>query len=269
MPFVTTNNLDDVAIYLGINRLPGETNSDFVKRIKKLASTRYGTDQKTLVKSIVNQVGLNYKHAMLIKCSDEFTVSITSEYAIIQSFPISGDGVYVKVFINSLTKNGVQSSYPLRKIKSALDSCPTFTVLVINEELMNATRECILQCSSAENKQDVIIGKRTVIDAKKIVSSTLSSRSPDMQNRVDSLQDLKKYGDYYFDNETNYLELFNSNPNPFIISFKEYDPTFTILVSDFNLLSYINYSKYGLSNNFINLLELAMSGRQIGSDELL
>jgi hypothetical protein len=269
MPFVTTNNLDDVAIYLGINRLPGETNSDFVKRIKRIATVRYGTDQKTLVKSITNQIGLEYKQAMLIKSNHPFTVTINNEHAILQSFPVTGGGEYIKVFINTVSKVGVNSSYPLKKIKSAIDASLTFTALVIDENLMSAKRENVLHCTNSENRQDVIAGKRTIIDAKKIIPNSLSSISPDMKNSVDSLQDLSKYGDYYFDNETNYLELFTNDPTPFIVSFKEYDPTFTMLVSDFNLLSPITYSRYGLSDNFINLLELTLSGRQIGSDELL
>jgi hypothetical protein len=68
MAFITTNNLDDIAIYLGINRLPGETNVDFLSRIKRLAQLRYSTNQDILVKSIAAQVGLGYRPAMSIEC---------------------------------------------------------------------------------------------------------------------------------------------------------------------------------------------------------
>lgn len=265
MAFVTTNNLDDIAIYLGIHRLPGEINGDFLSRIKRLAKSRYGTDQKTLVKSIIDQIGLEYKTAVSITCIHPFTATVDNVSIILKSFPTSGDGDYIRVFINNMSHASQPDTFPLRKLIATLDRFPSFTLSVIDESLLDSCRESILSLSNFSIKQDVVSGKSTILDADKIIDNSIHTLSPLMSRRVNSLNDLSIAGDYFFDNTSGYIELYDTYPSPFVVTFKEYNPIFNVLVSDFNLLSFDANSRYGMSDNFINMLELLMTGRGIGS----
>jgi hypothetical protein len=186
-------------------------------------------------------------------------------YITIKSFSASGEK-YNKVFINSVSASGNQQSYPLIKLKTLLDADSDFTVTVIDDTLLNITREQLLTISNFKHKQLIISNKYTILDAKKILPSSLSSTSFTLNTQVSSVQDIKKYGDYFYDIDSNYLELFDASPEPFIISFIEYNPIFVLSATDINLLSLSNYSKYGLSDNFINMLELVLQERGIGSN---
>jgi hypothetical protein len=262
MAFTTTNNIDSAATYLGIQRLPGEINSDFIKRVRKLSAIRYSTDTDRLTKSIINQVGIEYKEAVSIKCKLPYTIKINNQYCEIESFTLTGSN-FKRVFIGNISKESDSSTYPLNKVISTLQADTDFTIQILDTNLLISKRENILSISNFKNREYGIFDKCTRLDITGMIPGTLTSSSMHIRSRVDSIPELLQFGDYYFDEKLGYLELFSQTVDQFTIFFKEYQPTFTLLVSDFNLLSPSDYANNGLSDNFINILYLAMEGRGI------
>jgi hypothetical protein len=119
-PFINTNGLDDVAFYLGIHRLPGETDENFFSRIKRLAKIKYGINYETSVESINEQLGNSLEPILKIECDLPFTFELTEEYIEIKIFNSDGSQKsYTKIFTNiqnTIDNNGVTVYSPLVKL---------------------------------------------------------------------------------------------------------------------------------------------------------
>lgn len=271
-PFINTNGLDEVAVYLGIYRLPGETDGNFYGRIKRLAKIKYGIDYETCTESINEQLGNSLSPIMKIECDLPFTFEINEEFIEIRIFNHDGSvKSYTKVFTNiqNITLNNGNSIYgPLIKL---LERIPTdIKVTIIDDDYRNINRELIFKSSNFNiNRLNIISNKRSIIKMEHkdgaILSGSIKDDGSSMINRVYDLQSINTYGSYYLDEKQNYLELFAETIQPFSMSFIEYKKTFIIYKSNINIVPINNYIKYGISNNFINLLYLLLDNKVIAS----
>ena len=78
------NNIDDLALFLGLKRLNYETNDELSNRIKLMSRWKYRTDYYTQAHSIPLQAGLKTESVILIK-------NINKNHAFISAFCASGD----------------------------------------------------------------------------------------------------------------------------------------------------------------------------------
>lgn len=269
-PFVTTNGLDDVAVYLGVYRLPGETDNNFLSRIKRIAKVKYGTDYKTSIESINEQLGNSLVPLLKIESVYPFTINITDEYIELVSFNNDGSKrSYTKVFTNIqniISSNGVTIYSPLIKLLERVND--DFSITILNEEYKEVTRESIFRGNNFKTSlKNIINKKRTKISMSNSNCSILPSSFKDdgmyMIERVSDIQSINGYGKYFFDEDLQYLELFADNVQPFSLTFTEYEKSFIIKKANINAISISNYIKYGISNNFINMLFLILNNKVI------
>jgi hypothetical protein len=268
MSFVSTNKLDDIAIYLGITRLNGETDNDFASRIKRLSKIQYGLNYETSVKSISEQVGLRQQPVLKIYSDTPYTATFDTNRLTITSYPASGSPQFISIFINiptTIDLNGNVVTSPLKKIYDILSSNTLFTVTIIDNEYEKITREQLFRNRNFKLEQAVVSQKRSIITSNSILKDTLLSDSNLLSNSVSDIASLKNGSDYYFDADTNYLELGSDSFNPFIISYTEYTKSFIMYKSNFNIIPITQYINNGITDNLANIIEMIINGRSVGT----
>jgi hypothetical protein len=264
MAFVATNNLDEVAIYLGINRLNGEEDSDFLSRIKRIGLHRYGTDPKTSQVSINDTTGLLLQPIILLYCKYPYKIKIDNEFITIRVFK-DGEIKFASIYIANISDQATLSSLPLYRLKSYLDShTELFSYDIVDQSLMNTSNEFIFNNFNYNIGLQEIKAKKTKLHTKNIIPGTLTSSTFIFSNRVSSIPDIQKIGDYYYDDEIRYLEIATDNPNRFTLSYEEYDKHFMIEKTPISLMPVLDYAKFGFCDRFIELLEIYLSERGIG-----
>lgn len=267
MAFVSTNNLDDIAIYLGITRLNGEIDSDFASRIKRLAKIGYGINYNTSVSNICEQIGLSKSPALRIESSVPYTVEVKEDKILLTTFPASGTSKFYSVFINipvTLDSNGSVISSPLKKFIDVISTDSDFAITIIDSDYLKLPREHIFKNRNFSFSQQVIYNRRSIVNAKNVLYGSMSSDSSLMVSSVSDLQSIQKGTDYYFDYTTNYLELGSDSFSPFAISYTDYSNIFVIYKTQFNITSVYNYMQYGMSDNVASILRSILSTKSIG-----
>ena len=256
MAFTVTNNLDDAAIYLGLARLPGETDELFSSRIKRFASIRYGIDYEKSTLSVLEQIGLKATAIAKISCIHPFTFSISQDYVSIETYPVSGSNEVVNIFINHSGALG-------QRIQDRVAANSSLTLDIIDSSLFQTVnRETLFKGSNFKLVQTAVSNKRQILDGA-VIPGSISSSSQYTARKRDSLQDLVRAGDFYIDYETSLLEFFSAPSNPFTLTYKAYSDA-VMYFTEFNLLSLDSYYKYGLNDNFITLLSKYLTGKSLG-----
>jgi hypothetical protein len=105
MAFTITNFLDDVALYLNLIRLPGETNEDFTSRIKSFSTVKFGTDYLTQIQSVMLQTGLKKTPIIELTSPDPYKINIDGEFIEFRSYYKDAEKYgtlknYFKVFLS-------------------------------------------------------------------------------------------------------------------------------------------------------------------------
>lgn len=272
-PFINTNYLDEVAVYIGINRLPGETDNLFFARIKRLAKIKYGLNYETSVNSISEQLGHELIPMAVISSELPFKIDINDEYFTIDIFNQNGtkkDHISIFINIQNTINNNITIQSPATKIIDRLQDNTDIQLRIIDNSFIDIKREEIFRCRNYKNNNiNIISNKRSNIEFTKknakILPGTIYNDSIYMRNEVSDLQSLKISGQYYFDKETSYIELMESSVSPFGISFIEYKNNFVIYKTNINLISITPYIKYGISDNFINITEQLLNNKTLAA----
>lgn len=256
MAFTVTNNLDDVAIYIGLTRLPGETDEAFTSRIKRFANIRYGIDTRTSVRSIMEQVGLKMTPAAKITCSKPYSFTISQDYITLESFGASAE--YVRIFIHDI--NNIPD-----KVYERVLATNGFNIEILDADAWsNLGKETLFRNSNIKIEQEAVSRKRTIFKTSRMLDGTFKSTSPYITTKKDSPQDIRRIGDYYIDYEINYLEIYNDPTDVFGVTYTSYEEYSILYRTEFNLIPISNYSKYGISDNYISILDSYLKGRSLG-----
>lgn len=250
MAFGVWNNLDEVALYLGLERFSYETDEKLFSRLKKFSKWKYRTDYYTQMHSIPLQVGLdtfNVLEIYAINSELEFKCSIDWEYFIIDS-----DEEYIRVFINT-------EDATLKKITDQIDKSENFNYRLIKGSFKNFPIKYLVRNKNYRITRDFVTSKSFNLSNKNLQFNSLTAIDTNIcKKRRDSLQDLKRPGDYFLDEKVGYLELYDKDFSSFYVSYKHYKPKFIIEGSEINLIPLNIITKYGLSDKLINMLPCIM-----------
>lgn len=249
MAFISTNQLDEISIYLGINRLQGETDSLLLDRIKRFSKVRYTTTPVDMIRSIVLQCGLRTENLLKIYNKNPYTINIYN-------------GICEVTLFNETNR---YFKFPILSTDSFLILSNFGFDITINTNIPEETfnKNILLENKNFGYKSFIIDNKRTNIDCFGIVPGSILSKSTMMGNRVNSILDIKNSGDYYFDDEIKYLELSSDNVNPFELQILEYSNTFYIEKTPINIIGLNRLLENGINDNFINVLGKLLKERGI------
>lgn len=243
MSFGIWNNLDDIAAYIGLDRLAGETDEEFYNKIKLLAKYRYKPNYYNQIKSISSQLGLQTKQVLKFNQDIDFICKLGWEYFIYQS-----EDKYIRIYID--TPNST-----LQKIITLLEQ-ENIDFTLMASDYKNISCEYLIKNTNIKYSRDYISNKRNNLLHTNIIPGTLSINDKyNFINEVDSLQDLSLKGDYFVDYKNGYLELFDSETAGSYLSYQYYDKSFSLEYSEISFKPVNLITKYGINDNLAHTLE--------------
>lgn len=253
MPIQTWNNIDEIALYLGLDRLQSETDESFYKRIKKFGKWRYKTDYYTQSHSIPLQLGLETEAILKIKCNNNYICNIDWEY-----FYLYNENDAIRVFIGN-------EDDKLSKILDSIDNSNEFSYSLYNEDNRNISCKFLIRNTNVKIYKDYLPQNKHILRFKNIVNDSIKSENNLMlRKRKQSIQELSRIGDYFLDEKTGYIEIVYPDFNGAYITYKHYDDAFYIESTDINLTPVNIISKYGLTDKMIKVSEYLISDKVIG-----
>lgn len=247
------NNLDEMGLYLGLERLEAETDEEFYNRIRLFGRWRYKTDYLTQVHSIPLQLGLETKSLVKIRSTEEYDCSVDWEY-----FTLSNNQESLRVFINN-------SEATLGKILDAIDSSDTFTYSLYDVASRDLPCKFLVRNSNIKLYKDYVAEANTKLKFENIIPQTIISEDKLMFVRQkSSLTDLKNVGDYFIDNAKGYISLFYPGFSGSYVMYKYRDDSFYIEGTELNLMPAKLLVKYGLTDETIDFIPAMLSGKVWG-----
>lgn len=246
MNFGIWNSIDEVALYLGLERLDYETDEMLFNRIKRFSKWKYRTDYYTQAHSVPLQIGLDFYNIAEVKHVNgkEFRCNVDWEYFIIED----EDGVFVRVFIGT-------EDCTFKKILDTVNTSGVFTINLFEDAYENFQTKFLIRNKNNKVNRFYVSSKNSMLANKNIMKNTfVSENSAYCVNRKLSISEIVDSGDYFLDEETGYLQIYEDGIQGFFVTYEYYDPKFIIEGSDMSLTPLNLISKYGMSDKLILLL---------------
>lgn len=260
MSLAIWNKLDEVALYLGIERLDGETDEEFGLRIKKFSKWKYGTSYNTQAHSIPLQCGLETKPIFSISSEVPFECIVGWDYFTVRTLPVGSAPVeYARVFIQ-LEDNVIS------KIEEAVSKLSSVKFTIIDDSLRDIHNRFIIRISNMHVASDFVGGSSYKLSHSNLIRGGFSPNDRfNCRTEKSSLIDLKRSGDYFVDYETGFVATFNTIPEEgFMVSYKYYDPEIIIEATELALIPINELVKYGITDDMIDMIPYLLEGRVWG-----
>lgn len=246
------NNLDEVALYLGLERLDSETNESFYNRIRKFGQWRYKTDYYTQVHSIPLQLALDTKNLVKIYSPYKYKCNLDWEY-----FTLSNSQESLRVFI------GGESS--LSKILNCIENSSTFSYRLYDENLRDTPCKTLIRNSNIKRIEEYIPSNKSRLTNCDIVPGSIVPKSfVTLRNEKENPTLLNKIGDYFIEYKIGYIEFLQNEFDGGFIQYDYYDNTFCIEFTEMNLIPFNNFIKYGITDDSINMIPYLLNSRVWG-----
>jgi len=262
MSFGIWNNLDELGLYLGLERLDYERDEDFFDRLQKIVKWKYKTDYNTLVHSIPIQLGLSTENLLTIETKSPnipFKCSIDWEYFTLEDMDPSKafeDREFHRIFINT-------EDSTLEKVFNALEFSETFKIDLKKLQFKTSNFKNIVRGTNyfitTENiQQTKSLANKNIVKGTEILEGSL------LTERVDNLQELSYSHQYFLDYENGFIQTYSPLPRPIKISYYYYKPKFNIEHTDVNLMPVNVFAKYGLTDELIELAPYLLANQTWG-----
>jgi hypothetical protein len=250
------NNLDEVALYLGANRLPGEEDESLVDRLKRIGRYKYKTDYYTQVHTIPAQAGLNTYNLFNITSStgNIFRCTLDWEY-----FTIEGSSEIIRIYVNN-------DEATIGKILDILDHSIEFSYSLYDGLHRNTACKNLIRNTNVKVGLNKITKKSTMLNNSNIITDTFVVKSSERLclERVYSLADLKVPKQFYLDSKTGYLEVYESEFTAFYLTYEYLEDVFVVESTDLNLMPVNLLFKYGITNKGIDIMPYLLDGKTWG-----
>jgi hypothetical protein len=259
MAFNIWNNLDEIALYLGLERLDSETNESFYNRIRQFGRWKYRTDYYTQVHSIPLQLALETNNLVKISSLSNFgrdtnyTCKIDWEY-----FTLNNSQESIRVFIGA-------KDCKLSKILTAIENSNTFTYKLYDESAIELPCKFLIRNTNIKTVDEYIASNKFRLDNKNLLFGSVKAKELiTLKNEKEALDGLKITGDFFVDYKLGYIEFLQNDFTGGFINYKYYDDSFCLESTDINLIPLNNYCKYGFTDEFIEQLEYVLNDKVWG-----
>ena len=250
MSFSIWNNIDELALYLGLSRLDGETNDELTNRIKIFPKWKYKTDYYTQVHSIPIQLGLNTNVVGRITNlrGNKYQCNIDWDYFTLKEILSDGStGEYIRLFLEGKFDT-------IQTIVNVINNSLTFRCTVYNSVDLNTNLTYLVRNRNIKIDKYTVTNKYDNLGKKDIVPGTLRVNDPSYRKIVASIDLLKRSGDYYIDYKTGFIQTYDTTTDTTDIVFQYYDPTFSLETTELNLIPINRLFAYGITDDSINVI---------------
>jgi hypothetical protein len=271
MAFGIWNNLDELGLYMGLERISYETDEEYSNRLKQFAVYKYKTDYYTQVHSIPLQLGLETYEVMRLTCSHTdidgkvtvipFECKIDWEYAILENFPPAGlesQKEYIRIFINN-------HDATVKKIMNTLDTSLTFKYITLKGKHKRLPCKFLIRNTNIGHGRDFVNSKHTRLSNKDIITGSLVPEDILICKKpIASILEMKHDGDYFIDTELGYLQTQSDVQFGFFVTYQYYKPSFSIEGTELNFTPLNILAKYGLSDQLAEYAKVILENKVWG-----
>lgn len=241
------NSLDELALYLGLERLPKENDDSFKERIYNVSRYMYKNNGYSLHKSICGQTGFKAIPLLKIDSDKNFSCNINYDY-----FTLETDTSYIRLFIG-------RETIKLSEIVDKLNKLSDINFVLYNDSFLEYEVKNIIKNTNIKFTEE--FASETSIQLKHGNIEEGSVEFSDKTNfnyRVDNLGDLNFSGEYYIDYKNGYIQSYSASDLGQTIKYKYIDKPFIIEYSDLALTPVSQYFKYGITKDSIRTIEFLL-----------
>ena len=241
------NTIDELGLYLGIERLPKENDDSFKERIYNVSRYMYKNNSYELVKSTSAQAGMKTLPILKINSNKYFKCSIDYDY-----FTLETDSSYVRVFIGRET---IQLAEIVDKLKKISD----ITFNLYKEEYNELEVKYLIKNTNIKITEEFASETSIVLKNKNIIEGSIEfSDSENFHHKVNSLEDIKNTGEYFIDYKNGYIQSKSSSELGQTIKYKYVESPFILEYSELAITPVSQYFKYGITRDAIRTIEFLL-----------
>jgi hypothetical protein len=263
------NNIDIAALYFGLDRLQGESNEDFLERLKQISKYHYRNDYYNLAHNIPIQLGL--KTSVIGRISNTggnlFDCKIDWDYFTLREIlPDGSTGEYIRVFIGG-QYDSINSPYQgsVKKIKTAIDNCDHFTIEIYNDSDIELSVDYLIRNRNIKTATELINTQHQKLLHENIIPNSFVVNSPSFRNLKSAPAEAIHAGEYFIDNKLGYTYCNDYTVSEAKAQYRYQDMSFALESTDINLIPVRQYFEHGLNdtslNYIINLIEGNIAGK--------
>ena len=244
------NNIDITALYLGLDRLQGESNEDFQDRLKQISKYHYRTDYYNLVHNIPIQLGLKTESIGRIVNSRENIFECRIEWDYFYLNEILSDGSFgecLRIFIGD-------EGCLVSKIKANVDASTYFTLEIHDSSNLALSVDFLIRGNSVKVETEVINNKFTRLLHSNLVPNSFVIDSPSFVTVKSSLPEVMSTGDYFVDNKVGFLYSYDNTFSLAKCQYRYFDSAFALEKTDVNLIPIRKYFNNGYSDKSIGFI---------------
>lgn len=229
------NDFDRDGLLLGLERLTGEKNADYKKRLQDVFVHRAGAQYRNLIYGITRELGLELIDALnIVPVLDGNGDTIGPFPAII--FENTKCYIYSDYINNTLdtTLDRFEPDggfFTLTELISGINNTGLFTATILNAvEGNNRSINLFNQSSIVQviNEDIASAGNRIHLQNQNLIPSSVLINSPNLNNKVANENSLANPGDYYLDTISGILYTYTPPSNSSVIRYKARNDNFIV-----------------------------------------
>lgn len=254
------NNIDELALYLGIKRLDGETDEELNRRIKILSKWKYKTDYYTQVHSIPLQLGLETSGIAIIESinNNKFECTIDWDYLTIKEILPNGTiGEMVRFFLEA---DGAKIEDAISRINAS----DNFRIIYLDNSKNQKSTNFLVRNSNIKITSVEINNKYSFLGNKDIVRGSVRVNSKNYRKEVSSISVMKRPGEYFIDYENGFIQTYDNEPESTVIGYQYFDQAFMMEYTELNLVPANRFFAHGLTDNSMKLIPYLLNDITVG-----
>lgn len=247
MSFGIWNSIDEVALYLGIDRLPKESDDSFKNRVYNISRYMYKNDSYSMARSIAGQCGFDVLPAFQIDSAEDFKCTIDYDYFILET-----DTSYLRVFIG-------RDDIAITEILNGIDKLDDIGYTLYSPAVTGCVARNILRNTNVKFHKEFIYETSVQLKKKNIIEGSIEFEDKvNFINSVDGIPSIKNSGDYFIDYQNGYLQSKNTSDIGQIIKYSYIEKPFVVEYSDISVKPVNNCFQYGITNDSLASIEFLL-----------
>jgi hypothetical protein len=262
------NNIDVAALYFGLDRLQGESNEDFIERLKQISKYQYRNDYYNLAHNIPIQLGLKTSVIGRIfhRTGNLFDCKIDWNYFTLREIlPDASIGEYIRVFIGGQYDSmNAPYSGSVKKIKTAIDNCSAFTIEIYNDLDAELSVDYLIRNRNIKTATELINTQHQKLLHENIIPNSFVINSPSFRNLKAVPTDVVNTGEYFIDNKLGYTYCGDYTISEASSQYRYQDMSFALESTDINLIPVRHYFAHGLNDTSLEYIPSLIEGNIAG-----
>ena len=205
------NNFDRHGLLLSLQRLPGEKNALYKRRLEDVMVHLAGAHYQGLIHGMTREFGLSLKDSILIKPVKDINGNTLLDFPGVvfkDTKCYLYSNIEEKIIFQTLDRFDFSgNAYSIEELITTINNTGYWEVELLNDELSNRSMTLYNQSSVDQVFFENISGKgnRISLDNNDLLENSIAISSDNLLYRVSSINEVSKNGDYFIDLENGFI----------------------------------------------------------------